>query len=588
MNLRSLRLFCRKSPMQALLPLLLLVLAAAAAPGAAQGPPPPPPPPPGPLQPPPVPAGNPLTPEKILLGKALFWDEQLSSTRTVACGTCHIPAAGASDPRTQSSPLALHPGADGQFATPDDVLGSPGVPQSLADGTYVEHPAFGILPQATGRRSRPASEAGYAANLFWDGRAGNALVDPETLQVVLAAGAALETQALAPILNSTEMAHGAREWSEVIGRLQAAAPLALAEQLPAELNDGVGGRSYPELFAAAFGTPEISATRIAMAIASYERTLVSNQTPLDVALSGGAPLTQLEQQGRAVFANRNCAVCHGGALLSNDAFFYTGVRPPEEDLGRFAETGNNGDRGAMRTPTLRNVALRAPYMHNGEIATLSEVIDFYDRGGDFNAPNKNPLIVPLNLSPQDKAALLAFMTRPLTDPRAAAETAPFDRPHLFSESDRVPYVEGAGVVGGGGIEPQVVALEPPFAGSPGCTVGVWGALGGATAVLAIDDSDPGLTPPPTAALAREELTLSGSGATGGWGSVSLAIPADIALYGSNWYGRWYVADPAAAGGFAVSPLLRFAVFPGRRAPGTTLLSDGFEGATTAAWTVAVP
>ena len=157
MNLRRPRPTCLPQPSRALLLILLLTLAAAT-PLAAQGPPPPPPPP-GPLQPPPAPAGNPLTPEKILLGKSLFWDEQLSSTRTVACGTCHIPAAGASDPRTAVSPLALHPGADGQFETADDVLGSPGVPQSLADGTYVDHPDFGILPQATGRRGRPASEA---------------------------------------------------------------------------------------------------------------------------------------------------------------------------------------------------------------------------------------------------------------------------------------------------------------------------------------------------------------------------------------------------------------------------------------------
>ncbi len=582
MNLRLPRTFLSTAPLQRVLALLVVAGALSGA-VAAQGPPPPPPPP-GPLQPPPAPAGNPLTPEKILLGKALFWEEQLSSTRTVACGTCHIPAAGASDPRTASSPLALHPGADGLFETPDDVLGSPGVPQSLADGTYVDHPDFGILEQATGRRGRPASEAGYAPSLFWDGRAGGALVDPETLEVVLASGAALESQALVPILNSTEMAHGAREWSEVVSRLQSAAPLALAESLPPALEDGIGGRSYPELFASAFGTPEISPTRIAMAIASYERTLVSNQTPLDVALSGGPALTALEQQGRAVFANRNCAVCHGGVLLSNDAFFYTGVRPVQEDLGRFAETGNIGDRGAMRTPTLRNVALRAPYMHNGEIATLSDVVDFYDRGGDFDAPNKNPLIVPLNLLPQEKAALLAFMTRPLTDPRAASESAPFDRPRLYSESDRIPFVEGVGIPGGGGLEPRVVALEPAFAGSPGCTVGVWAALGGATAVLAIDDSDPGLTPPPGAAFAREEVTLSGAGATGGWGSVSLPIPSDHALYGTSWFGRWYVADPAAAGGFAVSPLLRLAIFPGRRAPGTAIFADGLESGTTVAWT----
>ncbi|MEO7796030.1 MAG: cytochrome c peroxidase [Thermoanaerobaculia bacterium] len=577
MTLRSPRLHFRTAPARHHACLLLLLASTGTL--AAQGPPPPP----GPLQPPPAPAGNPLTAEKALLGKALFWDEQLSSTRTVACGTCHIPAAGASDPRTAASPLALHPGADGQFETPDDVLGSPGVPQSVAGGTYLDHADFGILEQATGRRSRPASEAGYAPNLFWDGRAGDALVDPETLAVVLAAGAALESQALAPILNSTEMAHVGRQWGDVIARLATAEPLALALELPAGLDQELGGRTYPGLFSAAFGSSEITATRIAMAIASYERTLVSNQTPLDIALSGGAPLTPLEQQGRGLFVASNCAVCHAGALLSNDAFHYTGVRPVQEDLGRFAETGNNVDRGAMRTPTLRNLTLRAPYMHNGELATLADVVDFYDRGGDFDAPNKNPLIVPLNLSPQQKTALLAFLGRPLTDPRVAAETAPFDRPQLYTESDRVPFVEGVGIAGGSGLEPQVVALEPPFAGSPGCTVGVWGTLGGATAILAIDDSDPGLSPPPSAALAREELTLAGTGATGGWGSVSLPIPADIDLYGSSWFGRWYIADPGAVGGFAVSGLLRWAIFPGRRAPATAVFVDDFETGNSLAW-----
>jgi cytochrome c peroxidase len=561
-----------------------LAVVAAMAPVAAQGPPPPP----GPLQPPVAPAGNPLTPAKVTLGKALFWDEQLSSTRTVACGTCHLPGAGVSDPRTAASPLALHPGADGNFDTPDDVRGSPGVPQSVADGTYLNHTDFGILEQATGRRARPASEAGYAANLFWDGRAGDALVDPETLAVVLAAGAALETQALGPILNPAEMAHLDRDWSDVTGRLASAAPLALARELPAELEDSVGGRTYPELFTLAFGTPEISATRIAMAIASYERTLVSNQTPLDIALSGGAPLTPLQQQGRGIFANRNCAACHAGALLSDDAFHYIGVRPVQEDPGRFAETGANLDRGAMRTPSLRNVANRAPYMHNGELSTLGEVVDFYNRGGDFDAPNKSPLIVPLNLTPQERAALLAFLSGPLTDPRAAGESAPFDRPQLYTESDRVPFVEGVGVPGGGGLEPQVVALEPPFAGSPGCTVGVWAALGGATAVLAIDDSDPGLSPPAGAAFAWEEVTLAGSGATGGWGSVSLPIPSDPSLYGTTWFGRWYVSDPAAPGGFAVSPILRFTIFPGRRSPGTTIFADDLEAGDTVAWSATLP
>src|SRR4029079_11777880 len=112
--------------------------------------------------------------------------------------------------------------------------------------------------------------------------------------------------------------------------------------------------------------------------------------------------------------------------FTNDTFQYIGVRPQADDLGRFNVTNNPGDRGRMKVPSLRNVELRAPYFHNGEMATLEEVVDFYDRGGDFDAPNKNPAIAPIGLSSTQKAALVAFLRRPLTDPRITAGTAPFD------------------------------------------------------------------------------------------------------------------------------------------------------------------
>ncbi len=114
-----------------------LALALAAPAASAQGGPPPPPPFPQ-VQ---APAGNAITTAKALLGKALFWDEQLSSTRTTACGTCHIPSAGGSDPRALIG-LTDHPGLDGVFGTDDDVTGSVGVIQSGADGRYVSEPDF--------------------------------------------------------------------------------------------------------------------------------------------------------------------------------------------------------------------------------------------------------------------------------------------------------------------------------------------------------------------------------------------------------------------------------------------------------------
>ena len=150
----------------------------------------------------------------------------------------------------------------------------------------------------------------------------------------------------------------------------------------------------------------------------------------------------------------------------------TGVRPANEDEGRFDVTARPQDRGAMKVPSLRNVELRAPYMRNGRFATLEEVVAFYNRGGDFNAPNKAPAMQPLNLTAQQMADLVTFMKRPLTDPRVTSETGPFTRPTMYTESNRVPVVSGTGRAGTGGNVPQVMAIEPPLVGNPSFTVAV--------------------------------------------------------------------------------------------------------------------
>ncbi|MEO7660579.1 MAG: hypothetical protein ABIV48_13270, partial [Pyrinomonadaceae bacterium] len=128
-------------------------------------------------------------------------------------------------------------------------------------------------------------------------------------------------------------------------------------------------------------------------------------------------------------------------------FINTGVRPVTEDLGRFAETGFNGDRGSFKVPGLRNIEHRAPYMHNGRFATLEEVVAFYNRGGDFNAPNKAPAMQPLGLSANQMADLVTFLRRPLTDPRVTNQTGPFDQPTLYTETNRVPLISGTGRAG---------------------------------------------------------------------------------------------------------------------------------------------
>lgn len=515
-----------------------------------------------PLQPPPVPAGNPITATKAYLGKALFWDEQLSSTKTVACGTCHRPASGGSDPRTSAD--TRNPGFDNTFGTLDDVFGSPGVPQNNADGTYSPVQYYGMGVQVTGRKSPSYLNAGYTTDgLFWDGRATDQFRDPVSNVLLLNSFAGLESQSVGPPLSSAEMGHIGRDWTNVASRVAGSKPLALASNVPAGLSTWIGDRTYPQLFEEAFGTPNVTPTRIAMAIATHERTLFSDQTPLDRSAAQIEPLTPLEESGRALFVQQNCNFCHGGALLSNASYQNVGVRPQFEDRGRGAITGVPDDDGRFKTPVLRNLELQAPFMHNGRLATVEDVVEFYNRGGDFDAPNVDTRIRPLNLTTQQKASLVAFLKRPLTDPRVTSELPPFDRPKLYTESNHVPTVTGAGRAGTGAIVPNAIAIEPPLLGNPSFAIAVSNALAGAQAVLVVDSADPGVGSaiPVSGSFARVETVLAGSGSDG-YGSAVLSIPNSPFLSGRTFYGRWYVNDPPAANGFSVSKLIQFTIFGG--------------------------
>lgn len=517
-----------------------------------------------PLQPPPVPQGNPPTATKVYLGKTLFWDEQLSSTRTVSCGTCHHAANGGTDPRSvPATATSTHPGIDNVLGTPDDIRGSAGVPSSNADGTYVSIPTYGLNDQVTNRKSVSHINAGYHPLLFWDGRATGQFRDPITNNIIINAGAALESQVLGPPLSTSEMAHTGRDWNDVADRVANSKPLALSPSMPAALSTWLSGRSYQDLFLEAFGTADVTPTRIALAIGAYERSLYSDQTPLDQANAGIAPMTPQENNGRNIFNASSCNVCHGGNLFTDQTFRYIGVRPQNDDLGRFTQTNNNGDRGSFRVPSLRNVAQRGSFFHNGQFTTLEQVVAFYNRGGDFNAPNKpNGLIRPLGLNPQQQADLVAFLKRPLTDPRVAAETGPFDRPALYMGSSRQPLITGTGRAGSGAITPEIKAISPPLVGNPMFTVSVSRAIGNANAVLVISSVDPGVgsTIPATGSFTRVTSTTQNSGNGNGWTSVSIPIPDNAALVGQTFFARWYITDPGAANGFSVSPIARFTVF----------------------------
>ena len=549
-----------------LLPLALTLLASftfAATSVCAQGGPPPLPP----LGPPPVPAENPQTAAKIALGQALFWDEQLSITGTVACGTCHMPRAGGNEPRTaQPNAASVHPGADQLFGSADDIVGSIGVAVHDASGLYQRHPLFGMAPQVGTRQSQSAINSAYPPTLFWDGRAGGTFLDPDTQAPVIAVGGALENQALGPVVNNVEMAHSGRTLSDVAARIADVRPLRLSPSIPPALSDWIANRDYPALFAEVFGSAEISSARIALAVASYQRSLVANQTPHDLQSAGQPAMTQAEIAGRQAFLQAGCARCHGGPLLSDNNFHYIGARPQGADPGRFAVTGNNADRGRMRTPPLRNVELSPPYMADGRLRTLEEVVDFYNRGGDFTAPNKDPRIVPLGLTPQQRAAIVSFLRRPLTDVRAQNETGPFERPMLLSESPFAPQPATAGTPGQGGIAPRLIAIEPPLAGSSEFTIGVdlGRASASARALLALTDP----TEATASALLQRNFTLAADGSA----SLNLDLPNDEDLRDLTLYLRVFVEDPAASGGWSSSNSVRFQLLEINDA----LFAHGFE------------
>ncbi len=380
------------------------------------------------LLPPPVPPENPITETKRILGKVLFWDEQLSSDGTIACGTCHQPLAGSADPRT-----GVHPGPDESFGTLDDIIGSPGVVRATATGPILD-PLFGDQVQVTGRSSMATVNSAFVLEAFWDGRAGTTFIDPESGLVSVAFGGALESQAVGPILSDVEMAHEGRDWEEVRAKLQSVIPLGTATDVPADVVDVVDALpSYPSLFELAFGDPDITAERIAFAIATYERTLIADQTPWDEFISGNpAAMTPQQIQGWNFFQNSPCSICHAPPLFTTQNFHNVGLRPVADDPGRQEVTGLIQDGGRFKVPTLRNAGLKQTFMHNGRLSTVQDAVLWY-RPGNPNQfiENLDPLL-PVPIPPPALNDMVEFISNALTDPRVAAEQFPFDSPTLHA------------------------------------------------------------------------------------------------------------------------------------------------------------
>jgi cytochrome c peroxidase len=541
-------------------------------PGGPGGPPPPPPPGAFPALPATVlaPAQNPTTPAKSVLGKILFWDEQLSSDNSMACGSCHREGSGGGDPR-----VAINPGNDGIFGTGDDKHTSPGLRRSDAANEYLDDPTFGFDKQVTGRTAPTTINAAFAPQMFWDGRATSQFLNPETGAVSIPFGGALESQAVGPPRANAEMAHDNRDWPEIIAKLAQATPLKLASNLTPDILSALSGApDYPGLFNQAFGSPTITAERIAFAIAAYERTLISNQSPWDLYNAGNVnALTQQERDGMGIFFGPGqCNVCHPAPLFSDNSFRNLGLRPVTEDEGRFDVTGVPADRGRFKTPTLRNVNLRPRFMHQGEFTTLAQVTQFYAQGGGPFAFNRDPVLNNIGVPPGGpQAALTAFVQGALTDPRVAQGLPPFDRPTLFSESQTTVNTSmGLATAGTGGFVPTMIADVPSNIGNTDFKVGIHNALGGSAAWLAVAPafqmSDVfGLTVNVNLAGAQLDLypvQLKGNGAGQGFQTLRFPIGNTPALIGYEVYAQWFVYDTGSTAGidYAATDATRFTVF----------------------------
>ena len=339
-----------------------------------------------------LPLDNPLTEEGVALGRRLFHDPLLSRGEKLSCASCHQAEAG-----TVDAGRAFSLGVDGQ----------PGK-----------------------RNAMPLYNLAWKSEFFWDGRAKS-----------------LRQQALMPIQDALEMHE---TLGNVVAKLTSGArtPTSAAPANRKKAAADVGVRApqeasepaYPTLFTRAFGTPEITAERLGLALEQFLLTLTSHDAKFDRVLRGEAQFTEQEQRGFELFHTEHdprrgqfgadCFHCHGGPLFQNVAFANNGLDVEPRDLGRYLVTGREGDKGKFSVPSLRDVELTAPYMHDGRFATLEAAVFHYVRGVQ-RSPTLDANLAKhpsggVRLPPEDLRALVAFL-KTLTDESlrsSARSTAP--------------------------------------------------------------------------------------------------------------------------------------------------------------------
>lgn len=293
-----------------------------------------------------IPDDNPMTEEGKELGRHLFYDPILSRDSTVSCASCHLPAL------------------------------------SFTDGSALSTGIDGLM---TDRSSMSLLNIGFVnTGFFWDGRSPS-----------------LENQAGFPIEARNEFHE---TWPSVLNKIRSSA-------------------RYPKMFREAFGVEKASAIdreMVAKALAQFQRAMIGYDTKFDRFTRGETVLTDEELYGYSMYIDDDpeipdaqCDHCHSLPFGTSNAYFNNGLQEAAtledfKDRGRGKVTGNALENGFFRAPTLRNISYTAPYMHNGSLTTIDEVIDHYASGGK-SSPNKDVLLDDITMNEDDKAALKAFL-----------------------------------------------------------------------------------------------------------------------------------------------------------------------------------
>ena len=540
---------------------------------------------------------NPATPylnARIQLGKALFWDEQLSTSNTMACATCHMPEAGGVDPRLAGATF-------NGFGQP--VLGSFGVVPQAQPGGPLTPIDYGEIAPPSVQETRgvtpihvPTMIGAYMFNnQFWNMRAGpvfNFLGGP----VLFPNWSSLENQAVGPPTSNIEMGHQNVMWGtgDIEGKLNGEAPLALVNPatIPATIPAAWMAMTYQAVFDAVFAASAIPAIaapvgvtreRIAMALATYMRTLVPDQAPIDT-----NTMTPQELRGFDIFVASGCVICHsisGGPIMVNRGPGPIGTLANAWDNSfsdGFAHhifiTNPGRSIGRIKTPTLRNIGLQTRFFHDGQgrivggvpMNTIPDIVDFYDIDQDpVNGGAGGPFELKgfggPGLMPWERAAVIAFFSNALTDPRVAGGLPPFDHPVLYSQAtpfgSNLSKPSTASVPGG--WQPLMICDVPPLVekvggpnwwkigvGSNGAGAGTAPIIPpGSTAWLYLGNSDAAFGP---FYLTMPALLATLGTTPQGFATAQVPIMLNPGMIGVTSYLQWIVMDPMMVFGYSES------------------------------------